>query len=69
MNNTTAAAPVLLRPEEAADALRVGRTTVFELIKSGDLRSIKIGHLRRIPVAALADYVAKLDGPPPEVPG
>ncbi len=53
--------PLLLRPEEAAAMLRVGRTRVFDLIRSGELRSVKIGHLRRISATALAEYVARLE--------
>jgi excisionase family DNA binding protein len=54
--------PVLLvRPEDAADALGVGRTKVYELMRSGELRSVKIGGLRRIPATALAEFVAQLE--------
>jgi excisionase family DNA binding protein len=53
--------PLLLRPEEAAAVLRVGRTRVFELIRSGELRSVKIGHLRRVSATALAEFVARLE--------
>ncbi len=54
--------PVLLvRPEDAADALGVGRTKVYELMRSGALRSVKIGGLRRIPATALAEFVAQLE--------
>ncbi len=54
--------PVLLvRPEDAAIALGIGRTKVYELIRSGTLRSVKIGGLRRIPATALADFVAQLE--------
>ena len=54
--------PVLLvRPEDAAIALGIGRTKVYELMRSGELRSVKIGGLRRIPATALADFVAKLE--------
>lgn len=54
--------PVLLvRPEDAADALGVGRTKVYELMRSGALRSVKVGGLRRIPAAALAEFVAQLE--------
>lgn len=56
-------ARLLLRPEEAAQALGVGRTTVFELIKAGELRSVKIGNSRRISADALADFVRRLDVP------
>lgn len=52
---------LLLKPEEAARALNISRTTVFALLKSGELRSITIGRSRRITVAALAEYVASLD--------
>jgi excisionase family DNA binding protein len=53
--------PLLLRPEEVATVLRVGRTRVYELMRSGQLRSVKIGHLRRVSATAVAEYVARLD--------
>jgi excisionase family DNA binding protein len=53
-------ARLLLRPEEAAQALGVGRTTVYELLRTGELRSVRIGALRRIPTDTLAEYVAGL---------
>ncbi len=54
---------LLLRPAEAAQALGLSRTKVFELMKSGELRSVKIGHLRRVSASALAEFVARLDAP------
>ena len=54
--------PLLLRPEEAAELLRIGRTAVFGLIRAGELRSVKIGKLRRIPADALHEYVTGLSG-------
>jgi excisionase family DNA binding protein len=48
---------LLLTPEEAADRLSLSRTTVYELIRTGELRSVKIGRARRVPVVALQDYV------------
>jgi excisionase family DNA binding protein len=51
---------VLLRPEEVAQALSIGRSTVFALMRSGELRSVKIGKSRRVPVDAVTDYVAGL---------
>ena len=54
--------PVLLvRPEDAARALGVGRTKVYELMRSGALRSVRVGGLRRIPVAALNELVTQLE--------
>jgi excisionase family DNA binding protein len=53
-------ARLLLRPEEVAKALGVGRTMVFELIRTGELRSVKIGKSRRIPTAAMHEYIEGL---------
>jgi excisionase family DNA binding protein len=61
---TTTAAPVgqlLLRPVEAAQRLGIGRTKVYELMASGQLRSVKIGAARRVSATALAEFVAELD--------
>lgn len=51
---------ILLTPERAADQLDVGRTTIYALIASGDLDSVKIGRSRRIPSDALVAYVERL---------
>lgn len=53
--------PLLLRPEEAARVLGVGRSTLFELLRSGALRSVKVGRCRRISANALAEFVESLD--------
>jgi excisionase family DNA binding protein len=53
---------LLVRPEDAAQVLGIGRTKVYELIRSGSLRSVRVGGLRRIPVSALAEFVARLEG-------
>jgi excisionase family DNA binding protein len=54
---TTAIAPVLLTVSQAAQALAVGRTTLYELIRGGELEVIRIGRSTRIPVDAIATYV------------
>lgn len=51
---------MLLTAEEAAAELRIARRRVFELIKSGELESVKIGKSRRIRRDDLAKYVAGL---------
>jgi excisionase family DNA binding protein len=51
---------VLLTPEEAGERLGIGRTTVYALIKAGELDSVQIGRLRRIPVTAIQQYAARL---------
>lgn len=55
-------APVLYRVEEAAEALRLGRTAVYELIRCGRLRTVKVGTRRLVPVEAVREYVESLDG-------
>lgn len=40
----------------------LGRTTVFGLISSGELRSVKVGRRRLVPAAALDEYIANLTG-------
>lgn len=52
---------LLLTPEEAAGRLSVGRSKIYELIGTGRLRSVRIGASRRIPAAALLDFVRDLD--------
>jgi len=54
--------PVLYRVDEAAEALRLSKSRIYELIRSGRLRTVKEGRRRLVPVAALADYVASLRG-------
>lgn len=51
---------VMLTPEQAADALGIGRTTMYALIKTGDVESVKIGRLRRVPQDALETYTHRL---------
>lgn len=51
----------LLKPEQAAQALNVGRTVVYGLIQSGQLRSVKVGGLRRVPATAIDDFVRQLE--------
>ncbi|MFF0389353.1 helix-turn-helix domain-containing protein [Kitasatospora sp. NPDC004615] len=50
---------VALTVEEAARRLGVGRTTMFALIRTGEVPSIPIGRLRRVPAEALTEYVRR----------
>lgn len=56
-----AVAPMLYRVEEAAEALRLSRSALYELIRSGQLRSVKAGRRRLVPVTALTEYIASLE--------
>jgi excisionase family DNA binding protein len=48
-----------LSVEEAAEALGLGRTKVFELVSGGQLRSIKVGRRRLVPVSALEQFITQ----------
>lgn len=50
----------LLTVEEAAQQLGVGRTKTFALVRSGDLESVRIGRLRRVPKSAIDHYATQL---------
>lgn len=51
---------VLLTVNEVAEALHIGRSKVFDLLIAGEIESVKIGKLRRIPVSAVHEYAARL---------
>ncbi|HEX2173073.1 MAG TPA: helix-turn-helix domain-containing protein [Dehalococcoidia bacterium] len=65
LRDVLAADPLLLTPEEAAKVLRVGRTTVYALMKAGELHPVHIGRSCRISRAELDRYVRQLEAPPP----
>ena len=54
--------PLLLTVNQAAKLLGVGRTTIYELMDSGELFSVHRGASRRIPLWAAYDYVDRLCG-------
>lgn len=56
----TMVVPVLYRVEEAAEAMRISRSVIYELIRSDRLRTVKVGRSRRVPVDALAECIALL---------
>ncbi len=47
--------------EQVAEMLQVGRDKVYHLLRTGQLRSIKIGKLRRITDQHLAEFIASLE--------
>jgi excisionase family DNA binding protein len=52
--------PLLVDVMEAARLLDCGRTMVYALISAGQLESVKVGGSRKVPRAAIDDYVARL---------
>jgi excisionase family DNA binding protein len=50
----------LLTVEEAAQRLRIGRTRMFALVKSGEIESVQIGRFRRIHPDAIEKFAHDL---------
>jgi excisionase family DNA binding protein len=58
----SASADVLLyRVNDARRILNMSCSVIYELMRSGRLRSVKEGGARLIPASAIADYVALLE--------
>ena len=51
--------PRILRVEDLMPILGIGRNTAYELIRSGQIRSIRIGRQIRIPRDALLEFLRK----------
>ncbi len=51
---------LLLTTTEAAKALGIGRSKVYELLPTGQLPSVRIGACRRVPADAVHTFVANL---------
>ena len=52
--------PALLTIPEAAEMLRISRSTTYQLISAGDIEVVHIGRSARVPVNAIDDYVQRL---------
>ena len=51
---------LLLRIEEAAEKLGIGRSLMYRLVLSGAVESVRLGRLRRIPAECLGEHVRRL---------
>ena len=51
---------LLLTPTEAATAVGIGRSKVYELMQTGQLQSVHIGACRRVHVDALTAFLERL---------
>lgn len=60
MSEGVPVAPLLLTVEQAAQRLGIGRTSLFALIRTGEVESVAVGRLRRVPAECLDEYVARL---------
>ena len=50
--------PLVLRVEDLMPVLDIGRNTAYELIRSGQIRSVRVGRKLRIPKQAVEDFLA-----------
>jgi excisionase family DNA binding protein len=51
---------VLLTVQEAAERLGIGRSLMYDLLRSGEVESVRIGRLRRVPIRAVDGYATSL---------
>ena len=51
--------PMTLRVEDLMPLLGIGRNTAYELVRSGQRRSVRIGRQIRIPREALLEFLRK----------
>jgi excisionase family DNA binding protein len=58
---------VLLKIPEVMERLNCGRNNVYELMSSGELRSVKFGGCRRVPSDELERFLAGLDDTRPNL--
>ena len=58
--NRTGIPRAAISVEEAAEALGIGRTYAFQLIKDGALETIKAGRRRLVPVKAVEAFLARM---------
>lgn len=60
VTNTSRTEPLLYTIPEAASALRISRTKIYELLDAGEIESVHIGRSRKIPAEALRSYIDRL---------
>ena len=49
--------PLALRVEDLMPILGIGRNTAYELVRSGQIRSIKVGRQIRVPRDAVVEFL------------
>ena len=49
--------PLALRVEDLMPILGIGRNTAYELVRSGQIRSVKVGRQIRVPKDAVMEFL------------
>ena len=52
----------ILRVEDVAEALMIGRNRVYELINSNEIKSMRIGRNIKIPKECVIEYIRNKSG-------
>ncbi|MGW0192089.1 helix-turn-helix transcriptional regulator [Nonomuraea sp. NPDC003201] len=50
----------LLKVPQVMEVLGLSRWQIYNLIRSGDLESVKVGRSRRVPLAAIDQFISQL---------
>lgn len=51
--------PEVITVEELLDILSVGKNSAYRLLRSGEIKSIKIGHTYRIPIVSVKEFILR----------
>lgn len=54
-----AALPLVLKVEDLMPILKIGRSTAYTLVRSGQIHSVRVGRSYRIPREAVLNYLRK----------
>lgn len=49
--------PLVLRVEDLMPVLGIGRSNAYALVRSGQVRSVRVGHQFRIPREAIQEFL------------
>ncbi|MCM1231667.1 MAG: helix-turn-helix domain-containing protein [Ruminococcus flavefaciens] len=50
----------IMKFEEVMEYLNIGKSTLYNLLRNGEIRSFKIGKVWKIPRSAIEEYIKNL---------
>lgn len=53
--------PVMFDMKTVAKILSMSRSTVYQLLKTGELKAVRVGRVRRVSQNQLVEYIMKLE--------
>lgn len=51
--------PDIVTPEQVMEMLGIGKNTVYHLLNSGEIKSVRIGKRHKIPRVYIIDYIQR----------